>query len=295
MPSPIRIALTADLHWGPHSQGNEASLQLAAFLEQHPPELLILAGDIGATHRFGPCLELFRNLHCRKALVPGNHDIWVEQNDPRGDSLQVYHEHLPSLCREHGFHYLDQGPLLLPEVQLAIVGTINWYDYSWSLRELQQQVPDWEQRLQTKRFTRGRHNDANYVRWNLDDEGFTTAVVAAFRNQLEQALAQAPQAIVVAHHPPFRGLNYPQSDAPTTDGLLWQAFSGNQRLEDLLMENASRIPLAFCGHTHRARENTLGPIRGFNIGGDYHFKRLLVLDWPAGTVEAYTFGELRGT
>ena len=33
------------------------------------------------------------------------------------------------------------------------------------------------------------------------------------------------------------------------------------------------------------------PDRGYNIGGDYHYKRLLLLDWPAGTVEEHVFGD----
>jgi hypothetical protein len=45
-----------------------------------------------------------------------------------------------------------------------------------------------------------------------------------------------------------------------------------------------RPEFAFCGHTHRARQSTFLGIRGFNVGGDYPFKRLLMLDWPAGTV-----------
>src|SRR5438034_579393 len=82
-----------------------------ADLGREPPDVLILAGDIGAGPEFGPCLALFDGLDCRKALVPGNHDVWVTADDVRGDSLAVYHEHLPALCAEHGFHYLDHGPL----------------------------------------------------------------------------------------------------------------------------------------------------------------------------------------
>jgi hypothetical protein len=59
----------------------------------------------------------------------------------------------------------------------------------------------------------------------------------------------------------------------------------------LLGRYAERVPFVFSGHTHRARENTLGPVRGYNIGGDYHFKRLLWLEWPAGTVTAHQFGD----
>ena len=61
-------------------------------------------------------------------------------------------------------------------------------------------------------------------------------------------------------------------------------------MEQLLTHHAASIPFAFCGHTHYAREGSLASIRGFNIGGDYHFKRVVCLDWPAGTVQTHEFG-----
>ena len=75
---------------------------------------------------------------------------------------------------------------------------------------------------------------------------------------------------MVAHHPPFYGLSFPRPGPPTPlDGLLWDAFAGNARVEEVLTRHADRIAFAFCGHTHGERESTLGPIRGYNIGGDY--------------------------
>jgi hypothetical protein len=73
------------------------------------------------------------------------------------------------------------------------------------------------------------------------------------------------------------------------DGLLWEAFSGNRQLERVLAGRQEQIRFIFSGHTHRARAARLGPIQGYNIGGDYHFKRLLLLDWPTGTVTAHEF------
>jgi 3',5'-cyclic AMP phosphodiesterase CpdA len=254
--------------------------------------VLILAGDIGAGDDFGRCLCLFADLKCRKALVPGNHDIWVENNDPRGDSLQVYREHLPQLAAAYSCIYLDQQPLYLPEADLAVIGSINWYDYSWSLDALRRNIADWEDRLKTKRFTRGRHNDARFVRWPLDDVRFTREVVTKLEQDLLQVLARVGQAIVITHHPPFYGLSFPRPNSPVlVDSLLWDAFSGNCAVEELLLRHMERIPLTLCGHTHRARENNLGAIRGYNIGGDYHFKRLLLVDWPARSVAAHVFGD----
>ena len=285
----LRIAITADLHWG-HRAGADATRLLASYLHAEPPDVLVLAGDLGVGPAFEDCLRLFADLPCRKALVPGNHDIWVQADDEH-DSLALYEQQLPACTARCGFHYLDQGPLLLPDKGVALVGSINWYDYSWALDELRRRFPTEEHRLRSMRFTRGRHNDANFVRWPLDDVQFTTRVVSAFERHLQSALAATDKAIVIAHHPPFHGVSFLQEDSPLSlDSLLWEAFSGNRAMENVLTRHAERIPFAFCGHTHRAREAMLGAIRGYNVGGDYGFKRLLILNWPEGTVTVHEFG-----
>ena len=288
----LRLAITADLHWG-HRTGAAAVRLLASTLRAEPPDVLVLAGDLGVGPQFEECLALFADIPCRKALTPGNHDIWVQAEEAGHDSLALYEDRLPRSSDRFGFHYLDNGPLMLAEHGLALVGSINWYDYSWALDELRRRFPSEEYRLRSKRFTRGRHNDANFVRWPLDDGQFTARVVAKLERDLQTALATVDRAIVVTHHPPFQGLSFPRTDdgPPPLDWLLWECFCGNRKLEEVLRRHAGRVPFAFCGHTHRAREAMLGPIRGHNIGGDYAAKRLLVLDWPEGTVTAHDFGD----
>ncbi len=291
MGAELQLAITADLHWGHGGRGEEATRLLASFLYKQTPDLLILAGDIGTEYYFEECLRLFDELSCRKALVPGNHDLWVRPANER-DSLQLYEKDLAEMCRQHSFHYLDQGPLLLPEVGLALVGSINWYDYSWSREAIQRDHPGEEGRLFSKLFTRGRHRDVDFVRWPLDDVRFTARVVDTLARHLREALAQVERVIVVTHHPPMRCISFPEKQPPLTiDDLLWEAFGGNRAMEDLLTRHAERIAFAFCGHTHRARECTWHGIRGYNIGGDYHFKRLLWLNWQSGIVTAHQFGD----
>lgn len=290
--SGMRIAITADLHFGHNPRGDEATQLLREQLQQQPPDLLLLGGDIGTDKHFDECLQLFRDLPCIKALIPGNHDIWVNPDDARGDSLDVYERHLPGLCAQHGYRYLDFAPLLLPDAGLAIIGSINWYDYSWSLEQMKAEVPDWETHLQNKTFTRGRHNDARFVRWNTDDVRFTKRVVDTLEQQLVPALEQVEHAIVMTHHPAFRGIGFPQLlPAHGLDPLLWQALAGNRALEVVLEKHAARVPMIFSGHTHRAAEAALGPARGWNIGGDYHFKRMLMIDWDTRAVETFVFGD----
>ena len=288
----MRIAITADLHFGHHRLGDEATNLLLQHLQHDPPDLLLLGGDIGTDEHFAECLQLFQELPCRKALVPGNHDVWVADNDPRGDSLDVYQQYLPNLCTQYGYHYLDNAPLILPDTNLAIVGSMNWYDYSWSLERMKAEIPNWQWHLEHKAFTRGRHNDGRFVRWKSDDVSFTRQIVANLEQHLRQALEKAEHALVMTHHPAFHGLSFPRATpAQGLDELLWEALSGNRSLELILEKNAERIPLIVSGHTHRAAEAQLGPARGVNIGGDYHFKRMLLFDWPAGTVETHIFGD----
>jgi predicted phosphohydrolase len=288
MIAPLRMAITADLHWG-HRKGAEATRQLAQDLHDDPPDLFVLAGDIGTGPAFVQCLELFADLPCQKALVPGNHDLWIT-SECSHDSLGLYQHQLPQWASEQGFLYLDQRPLYLPRWDVALVGSVNWYDYSWSLEALKQHYPGEEHRLHSKRFSRGRHNDANFIRWPLDDAGFTSLVTTTLQQHLREAVQRVGRVIVVTHHPPIYALSFPHSEDPISlDGYLWDAFAGNLGVEQLLQEHASQIAFAFCGHTHLHREVVWEGIRGYNIGSDYHFKRLLRLNWPASTVEARIF------
>jgi predicted phosphohydrolase len=291
MPPGPTIAVTADLHWGHHRRGDEANELLVDFLRGHAPDLLIIAGDIGTADNFAAGLEQFDGIAARKVIVAGNHDIWVQPDDRRGDSLAVYERHLGEVAAAHGFHYLDAAPLVLPEHDLAVVGTINWYDYSWSLDQLRELFPADEWRLSAKRFTQGQHNDARFVRWEFDDRTFTARCARTLESHLNAALSRSSRTIVVTHHPPVPELSFPESHGPVgVDRLLWRALMGNRSVEELLRGHGNRIPLVFCGHTHRAREATLVGGRGFNVGGDYHFKRLLWFDSPDASPEVHEFG-----
>ena len=55
----LRLALTADLHWGIRQAGDDATRLLIDFLRKEPPDVLIVAGDIGAGENFSSCLSLF--------------------------------------------------------------------------------------------------------------------------------------------------------------------------------------------------------------------------------------------
>lgn len=283
----MKIAITADLHYGLRAAWDESILRLVEHVRGDPPDVLVIAGDIGVGRHFGRCLALFDGIACQKALVPGNHDLWVSDDFPDDDSLALHRYRLPQLAGERGFHYLGHGPLTLGD-DLAVAGTINWYDYSWADRAaLERLLPNYDHALRNKLFVGGWHNDGKRVVWPQTDGTFTHEVVDRFEGQILECTA--PNIIAVTHHPPFRGLEYPKDGPMTADDHLWMGYTGNTRIEAVLAREAARIPFAFCGHTHRACETLWNGIRGFNVGGDYGWKRLLTLDWPGGTVKAREF------
>src|SRR4051794_18508301 len=122
----MRLAVTADLHWGLGERGDGATRELAARVRALTPEVLVLAGDIGEGVEFRRCLALFSRLDCVRLLVPGNHDLW--SRDPTLSSLEIYERRLPELAREEGFQFLDAAPYLHRGGREAIAGSINWYD-----------------------------------------------------------------------------------------------------------------------------------------------------------------------
>lgn len=285
----LRIAVTADLHWG-IARGMAANQAMTTYLHDHPPDVLVFAGDIGHDQYFEECLASFAHLQCVKALVPGNHDIWVSADDPRGSSWDVYSQVLPEISSRHGFHYLDHGSLNFPGSGLSILGNMNWYDYSWGEQKILDKYPGEEGRLASKKFTRGQHNDFNYVRWQLDDRSFTRLVVDELRKQLEGVAATGNRSLVITHHPAIHPLTFPHLDQDSSlDALLWEALSGNSMLEDVLLKNLGHVGHVFSGHTHRARVEDWHGIKGYNIGSDYHFKRLLEFSWPDGAIKAMEF------
>ena len=158
---------------------------------------------------------------------------------------------------------------------------------------MRRDYPGEEGRLSSKRFTRGRHNDVNFVRWPLDDVRFTARVVDTLAQHLRQALAQVERVVVVTHHPPLHGISFPQKRPPLTSRR--SAVGGIRRQPRRWRNCSAATPSASPSPSAATRTARAGVywhgIRGYNVGGDYHFKRLLWLDWPAGTVTDHQFGD----
>lgn len=282
----MRLAVTSDLHWGLDPAGDQATRELARQVEVLAPDVFVISGDVGEGECFLQCLELFSRLDGARLVVPGNHDLWTRA--PTDMSWERYLRVLPELAEAAGFHYLDHQPFLSPMEGVAIVGSINWYDYSFAAPEVEREHPNAAEMYQAKLFPNGRHNDGRFVRLQRSDAEFTGEVVARFTEQLAALPETVAQVIAIQHHPPVRELFYP-TPLTTTYQRFWLAYTGNRRMQDAVLADA-RIRTIVCGHTHAACTADVTGKRCINIGGDYHFKRLLLLDTESGAEQWWEFG-----
>jgi predicted phosphohydrolase len=280
----MRLAITADLHWGLSATGDAATTELARRASDLAPDVFVIAGDVGEGASFGRCLALFSSLGGARLVVPGNHDLWTR--DPGVSSLDLYERVLPRVAGEHGFRLLDDEPYT-DSGDAAILGSINWYDYSFADPALEVEFPGARAMYEAKLFPRARHNDGQFVRLPISDPEFTSYLVRRFREQLSALPPEVKQVIVVQHHPPVRELFYPTT-LTTVEQRFWLAYTGNRRMQDAVLEDP-RVTTVLCGHTHASCEATVAGRRCRNIGGDYNWKRLLLLDTGTREEQWYDF------
>jgi predicted phosphohydrolase len=283
----VKLLVTADLHYDVR-RSRQPTERLAERICRHSADALVLAGDTASRDLriLEDCLRLFDGFRGTKLIVAGNHDLWVP---PGGDSLRRMDEELPAVCQRHGFHLLESGPAIVKDV--ALVGSVGWYDYSLRDPSLDIPVRFYEakagpgaaaQREEFRHLLDG-HNDVPpemmrvdtvwmdglRVRMPISDAEFTDRLVRRLRDHLEQVNDGVRTVAAVIHHLPFVELVRRQ-------GLLnWQfanAFMGSERFGQLLLEYP-KVRHAFCGHSHLRCRVTCGHVQCVNVGCTYVHKR----------------------
>jgi predicted phosphodiesterase len=91
----MKLYALADLHLR-----YEVTRRALAALPEHPGDWLILAGDVGEREEhLRYALGLLTRRFARVIWVPGNHDLWSVEGEPRG---QAKYEQLVEICRRYG-------------------------------------------------------------------------------------------------------------------------------------------------------------------------------------------------
>lgn len=275
-----KIAYTSDLHVDYSTENRELVVRLAEAVERAQPDVLIIGGDIAASPAdFGWALQNFAEINCRKLVVAGNHDIWIESKSDilnGKDSGAKYLEILPKVARDNGFECLHKKPVLINGIGFA--GCMGWFDYTFRNTKFddktalaQYQAGLWQHPSNGKNFL---WNDMQYVWWLKDlsakiggltrndlclsDVEIATLMAKALLQQLDQLAGEdVRQIVVVTHFVPNRGLLEYRDSIPHD---YFNAYHGSVDFERLIGVQ-SRISHAFFGHLHVGKDITIDGIR----------------------------------
>ena len=153
------IVVTSDLHLGITKA--EPIQALAAAIAAEQPDLTVLAGDLGeGLARIRECLALFASLPGRVAVLAGNHDVWSFRGGP--SSQRMWEEYLPAVVRDAGMLWLEDESWRAGE--LAVAGSLAWYDYSAVDSTIPPYPPEYFAREKPNR-----NMDGRYVDWPWSD------------------------------------------------------------------------------------------------------------------------------
>ncbi|HET6251186.1 MAG TPA: metallophosphoesterase [Tepidisphaeraceae bacterium] len=284
----MRLIATADLHYN-HPRSRALAEELIDQMNQAGGDVLLVVGDTAAADgdALERCLSLF-HFSGPKLFVAGNHELWTAGPD----SYAIYRDVLPKRVREAGWHWLEDEPFVAGDV--AIVGSVGWYDYSFAQATLEIPRRFYERKISpgaARRFSEfaslfddtsdlspaareivARWNDGRHVKLHRSDEAFLTELLARLEMQLD-ALREK-RVVAAVHHLPFAQL------LPLPHNSQWdfaKAYLGSARIGELLLRYPN-VEYLLCGHSHLALEAKAGNIHAINIGSGYRWKTFRELD-----------------
>lgn len=285
----MRLLVTADLHYN-HPRSKSLAEDLIARMNRAGGDVLLVVGDTAVADgdALERCLSLFE-FAGPKLFVCGNHELWTH----RLDSYALFNDELPRRVRTMGWHWLETEPFV--EGDLAIIGSIGWYDYSFAQaclkiprRFYQAKVsPGAAERLAefaylfepsddippAARQIVARWNDGKFVTLGRSDEQFLEEILNRMGRQLA-GLSGARQIVAAVHHLPFAELLPPAKSAQWDFA---KAYLGSARIGQLLLEH-DNVGHVFCGHSHLPMKARIGPIQAIDIGSGYRWKTFETLD-----------------
>src|SRR4051812_12781167 len=285
----MRLLITSDLHHN-HHRSKPLAEGLIEKINRAGGDVLVLVGDTAvlADGALENCLSRIR-FSGAKLFVPGNHELWTRGND----SYEIFTRVLPQLVEKLGWQWLQTKPFIADEI--AIVGSLGWYDYSFAQESLQIPRRFYEAKISpgaAERFeeysylfkpaddiTRhardvmARWNDGKFVQLHRSDDEFLDELLAMLRSQLDQ-LRDHPRVLAATHQFPLRELLPPPH---TEQWDFAKAYLGSEKIGKLLLEYPNVRDL-YCGHSHFPAEAQVGHIHAKNTGCGYHRKILHEID-----------------
>lgn len=230
------IAIASDLHYPTTSK--EALLSMIDRIKMSDVDTIVIAGDIAEVVQkvsyFTDCLSLFTAKFKTVCICAGNHDLWNRY----GNSLRLWEEDIPKICKELGVVYLEKGGYVRDGV--AIEGSYLHYDYSAKTTE----VPlDDKWYAQHKRDF---NNDAFLLNVGEDDITFAGEIGQAFMQRLQIAHDNPlVEKIMVVTHVPCMDCQIVRR----SEWLYSNAYFGNITYEQKIL-GIPKVKWVFSGHSH---------------------------------------------
>jgi predicted phosphohydrolase len=258
----MKIAYSSDLHMDVAIHHPPIVKRMAEIMADAAPDVVVLAGDAANTLKtLETVLTCFNRIEATKLFVPGNHDLWVETDADFGegsDSGEKYASLVPALCERMGFIDIGQGPFYVQDV--AFVGSVGWYDYSFADPRLQ---------LAKEDYQRGTYGetlwwDSKMISWcrfpraedeGLHDEEICSGMVKKLDAHLGEAEKHVDTIVAVVHTCPFVEV-FPRSDPP----YYLDAYTGSARIGEVLRKHR-KVELCITGHKHQNGDWEIDGIR----------------------------------
>ncbi len=285
----MRLLVTADLHYN-HAKSKALADEVIERMNRAGGDVLLVVGDTATTEGdlLEQCLSRF-SFAGPKLFVAGNHELWA-----RGaDSYAIYTEELPRRVRAIGWQWLEDDPFVDGDV--AIVGSVGWYDYSFAQPNLGIPRRFYESKISpgaAERFDEhaslfdrkddippstmeifSRWNDGRFVKLGRSDDTFLRELLDRLEVQLE-SLRAARRILAAIHHLPFRELLPPPRNAQWDFA---KAYLGSEAVGQTLLRYPN-VRHVVAGHSHFPADATIGAIRALNVGSGYRWKTFHEID-----------------
>jgi len=251
----LKIAAISDLHVLPEDGDIDLLRSIKKRVEEISPDVFVIAGDI--SDRLDLLSTSLAQLHipdCENLFVAGNHDIWFEDGKSP-TSLDKYSKYIREICDKNGFIHLPDHQFISDDI--AFVGSVGWYDYSFRRDELEIPMKNYEQ----KEYRGSVWYDVFKIDWRFSD----SEAITLFNQKLEYDLSLLPKnvarVVYVSHHLPFRELTIYKDRFPWD---FHSAFMGAQSTGQIL-EKDGRVVLSISGHSHVRNMIQIGSMTAITV------------------------------
>ena len=279
------ILFTADLHLNINAtnprSGRSAMEDFAEAILREKPDVVVVAGDIGAAGHAARHLTEIRNAVGDRplAITLGNHDFWLPSVGHAQFSHldQVVTRFWREPARDLDIVLLDHENLDLGEIVVA--GCYGHFDLGHAEPGLHVGGVELTESIYHSGGIGGVYwNDFRYIpncATRIQEEAKEQAEGLAAR--MDAAIAAGKRLLLATHTCPWRELNGHPLRGDASDIL--SAYSGNSLVGNEIQKRGASIDFLACGHTHkRMLERVLHRITSLNLGADYGQFRGVIYD-----------------